>query len=99
MDSERVDMVIDNESKKRKQKELRLPRVSPTLKKKHSLSDIPRRLTDTDSVLDSVAAAFQNQPFIDKVTPSLHIIKQPFITQAINEAVTIAVTKLEENVI
>lgn len=50
------------------------------------------------SLLDSVAAAFQDQPFIDKITPSLIASMQPLMTQAINDAVTNAVTKLERNI-
>lgn len=105
MDSERDEaMVIDSESRKRKQ-EGGSSGVSPSLKKTNSLTDMQAygasmsSRAASGSVLDSVAAAFQDQPFIDKITPSLRAIMQPLMTQAINDAVTNAVTKLEKDVI
>ena len=41
---------------------------------------------------------FENQKFIDKVTPSLNTIMKPIITQAINDAIANAVRSLELSV-
>ena len=45
--------------------------------------------------LQDVASAFENQKFIDKVTPSLNIIMKPIITRAINDVVANALRSLE----
>lgn len=95
-------MEVDLESRKRKQ-DGGSSGVSPTLKKVNSTPDfrvniLPESQKDT-SFANDVASVFENQTFIDKVTPSLNVIMRPFISQAINEAVANAVTRLEKNVI
>ena len=79
--------------------------VSPTLKKVNSMPDFSLTASeDTSSkscasFLNDVATVFENETFIDRITPSLHKLMAPVITLAVNEAVTSAVTKLEKDVI
>ena len=79
--------------------------VSPTLKKVNSLPDFSLTASeDTSSkscasFLNDVATVFENETFIDRISPSLHKLMAPVITMAVNEAVTSAVTKLEKDVI
>ena len=79
--------------------------VSPTLKKVNSMPVFSLTASeDTSSkscasFLNDVATVFENETFIDRITPSLHKLMAPVITLAVNEAVTSAVTKLEKDVI
>lgn len=91
-------MEVDLESRKRKQ-DGASSGVSPTLKKVNSSPDFQALMQGNRSFSSDVASVFDNQSFIDKVTPSLNTIMMPFIKLAINEAVTKAVTRLETDVI
>ncbi|MEW8547226.1 MAG: hypothetical protein AB2693_27260 [Candidatus Thiodiazotropha sp.] len=91
-------MDIDLESRKRKQDGASTGE-SPTMKKVSSVPDFCKSMPLGEPFLQDVASAFENQKFIDKVTPSLNTIMKPIITQAINDAVANAVRSLESSVI
>ena len=91
-------MDIDLESRKRKQDGAPTG-DSATMKKINSLPDFCKAMPLGEPFLQDVASAFENQKFIDKVTPSLNIIMKPIITRAINDVVANALRSLEISVI
>ena len=86
MSTESSMMYIDLESRKRKQDGAPTG-DSPTMKKVNSLPDFCKAMPLGEPFLQDVASAFENQKFIDKVTPSLNTTMKPIITQAVANAV------------